>query len=435
MDLKNLFHLSQNNTTVSREVIAGTTTWLTMVYIAAVNPGMLTDAGMDFGAVFVATCLAAAVGTLIMGAIAGYPIALAPGMGLNAFFVYSLVLGSGYTWQDALGAVFWSGVLFFLLSVSKLREALINSLPESLRTGSAIGIGLFLGIIGLSQGGLIEQGQGTLLKIGDIKSFSAIMTMVGFVVIIALHIRKKTWAVIGGIGLVAITGWLFDDSAIFKGIASIPPSITPTFMELNFTPTVDILFVTVVISLLFIDLFDTTGTLVAVAKKGRLFDENNRLPRINRVLLADSSATILGSLFGTSTTTSYIESNAGIAAGGRTGLTSVVVAALFTFTLFFSPLASSIPSYAIAPALIFVSILLIETLSDFDQWDDFSESAPLITTALMMPVTFSIADGLAFGCIVYVLSKLLSGKFSDVSPMLAALAVAFIFRFAFLMYI
>lgn len=433
MFLDDLFHLAENNTNARQEVLAGFTTWLTMVYIVAVNPQILSASGMDFQSVFVATCCAAAFGTLVMGLVANYPIALAPGMGLNAFFVYTVVLSMGLTWQTALGAVFWSGILFLLLSVSKVREQVINSMPSSIKVGAVIGIGLFLAVIGLEHASIIEQGTGTLMKLGNVHSLPVIFTTLGFVLITALHIRGKSWAVIAGILAVATAGWLFDDAAHFKGIISFAlPSMAPTFLQLDLAVHFDVVFLTVVLSFLFVDLFDTSGTLVAVAKKGGFEDEAGNIPRVGRALLADSTASVVGALMGTSTTTSYIESNAGIAAGGRTGLTAIVVAVLFLLTLFFYPLAESIPVYATAPALVFVAILLVGTFSHFNDWDDFSESAPLITTAIMMPLTFSITDGLSAGCVIFVFIKLLTGRYREIGPTMIGLTIAFLLRYIFL---
>ncbi|MDB4262785.1 NCS2 family permease [Porticoccaceae bacterium] len=433
MNLDSLFKIKARGTTPLKELLAGITTWVTMVYIVAVNPHMLSDAGMDFGAVFVATCLAAAFGCLIMGAVANLPIALAPGMGLNAFFTYSIVLGMGLSWELALGAVFWSGFLFLILSLTKVREQIIYAMPESIKTGIAIGIGFFLAVIGLGNAGIIVQGQGTLVALGDVHSWSVIFCSVGFVVTVALYSKGKNWAVIFGIACVAILGWIFDPAANFESqVMSLPPAMSPTFMKLEVFLPLDVAILTVILSLLFVDIFDTSGTLVAVAKKGGLEDSEGKIENLGKAMIADSGATIAGSIFGTSTTTSYIESNAGIAAGGKTGLTAIVVALLFLLTLFFSPLAASLPSYATSPALIFVAILLIGTLSNFSDWDDFSESAPLIITALLMPLSFSIADGLAAGVITYTFVKIFSGNIKAIHPVMGALTVAFICRFVWL---
>ncbi|MCX8490027.1 MAG: NCS2 family permease [Cyclobacteriaceae bacterium] len=435
MFLNDLFKLIENGTSAWKELIAGTTTWVTMVYIVAVNPAMLSNAGMDQGALFVATCLAAAFGSLIMGLYANLPIALAPGMGLNAFFVYSIVKGHGLPWQDALGAVFWSGVLFLILSFSPIRKRIVQEIPESLKSGIAIGIGLFLAVIGLQNAGIIKSGgTATLTQLGNINELPVLFTAIGFVATTALYAKGKNWAVIAGIFLVAVLGWVYDPAVTTpKTFIQFPPSVEPLFGAMNiFALNWDVSFITIVLSLLFASLFDASGTLIAVAKKGNLLDSSRKIINIDKALQADSLGTIFGALIGTSTNISYIESNAGIAVGGRTGLTAVFVAGLFFLTLFFSPLVLSLPSYSTAPALVFVAILLISTLQHFRDWDDFSECVPLVITLIMMPLTFSIADGLAAGYLVYVLVKLFSGRYREVSTVSFGLAVIFIFRFIWL---
>lgn len=406
--LEKHFKLTKNRTDIKTEVIAGITTFLTMVYIIAVNPGILSKAGMDFGSVFVATCLAAALGTAIMGLFANYPVALAPGMGLNAFFTFGVVLGMGLSWEIALGCVFWSGILFFLLSIFKIREWIINAIPLSLKTGIAVGIGLFLAIIGLEGAGVIVDHPATLVSLGNIKSPEVILFFLGFVIITALYNRKVPGAMIIGILSTTAIG-VFLGIVKYQGIISTPPSISPTLFALDIKGAINASLFAIIFSFLFVDLFDTSGTLIAVAKKGKLLDKNNRLPRLDKALAADSGATIAGAVLGTSTTTSYIESGAGIASGGRTGLTAVVVAILFLLALFFSPLAKMIPPYATASALVFVAVLMISTISDMD-WSDLTEYAPMIITAVMMPLTYSIAHGIAIGFIAYASIKLMAGK-------------------------
>jgi AGZA family xanthine/uracil permease-like MFS transporter len=414
-------------------VLAGATTWVTMVYIVAVNPLMLENAQMDFGAVFVATCLAAAVGSMFMGAFANWPVALAPGMGLNAFFTYSIVIGMNLPWQTALGAVFWSGVLFLILSLTGVRERIVYAMPASIKTGIAIGIGLFLAVIGLGNAGVIVQGEGALLAMGNLKTWSASLFAIGFIVTVALFVRGNSLAVIAGILVAAVAGWFLDPSFGFPAsVVSLPPSLAPTFLELEFLLPLEAGFVSVILSLLFVDIFDTSGTLVAVAKQAGLETQERKIPNLGRAMLADSSATVAGALLGTSTTTSYIESNTGISVGGSTGLTAIVVGLLFLATLFVAPLVGAIPPYATAPALVFVAVLLIGSLSEFEAWDDFSESAPLVITAIMMPLSFSIADGIAAGILTYVLIKILSGKHGDLNGMLIGLAVVFLARFILL---
>ncbi len=414
-------------------MLAGATTWVTMVYIVAVNPLMLENAHMDFGAVFVATCLAAAVGSMLMGVLANWPVALAPGMGLNAFFTYSVVIGMDLPWQTALGAVFWSGVLFLILSLTGVRERIVYAMPASIKTGIAIGIGLFLAVIGLGNAEVVVQGDGVLLAMGDLKTWSAVLFALGFITTVALFVRGSSLAVIAGILVASVAGWFVDPSFDFPtSVVALPPSLAPTLLELELLVPLEVGFVSVVLALLFVDMFDTSGTLVAVAKQAHLETEDGRFPNLGRAMLADSGATVVGALLGTSTTTSYIESNTGISVGGRTGLTAIVVGLLFLATLFVAPLVGAIPPYATAPALVFVAVLLISSLSEFEAWNDFSESAPLVITAIMMPLSFSIADGIAAGILTYVLIKILAGKRGDLNGMLIGLALIFLGRFALL---
>ena len=428
--LNSYFKLAEHGTNVRTEMIAGVTTFLTMAYITFVNPAILSDAGMDFGAVFVATCVAAAVGTLIMGLYANYPIALAPGMGLNAYFTYGVVLGMGYTWQVALGAVFISGILFLILSVLPVREWIINSIPKGLKMAISAGIGLFLGIIALKNAGIVIDHPATLVTIGDVTSASVLLAAFGFVVMIALDVRRIPGAVIIGILLTTAVGIAFGVSE-FKGVIDLPPNPAPTFLAMDLAGALQLALVTIVFTFLFVDLFDTAGTLVGVAHRAGLLDEQGRLPRLKQALLADSSATVVGAAMGTSTTTSYIESAAGIKAGGRTGLTAVVVAALFLLCLLFSPLAQTVPSYATAPALLFVACLMARGLSEID-WEDATEYAPGVVTAISMPLTFSIADGIGLGFISYAAIKILSGRPTECSIAVYVIAALFIVRFAML---
>ncbi len=427
--LEKLFKLSENGTNVRTEVIAGMTTFLTMAYIIFVNPAILSETGMDRGAIFAATCLAAAIGCFIMGLIANYPIAQAPGMGLNAFFTYSVVFGMGYTWQVALGAVFVSGVLFILLSIFKIREWIINSIPMSLRTGISAGIGLFLAFIALQGAGIVSDNPATLVSLGSVTSVQGVLAAVGFFLTIGLVHRGFKAAVM--IAILAVTGLgiLFGDVQ-FQGVISAPPSIAPTFMQLDLSAVFDVGMISVVFAFLFVDLFDTAGTLVGVATKANLIKADGKIPRLNRALLADSTATSVGALLGTSNTTSYIESVAGVASGGRTGLTAVVVGILFLLALFFSPLAGMIPAYATSGALFYVAILMMSGLVSID-WRDLTEAAPVVVICLLMPLTYSIADGIALGFISYAVIKLFSGKGRDVSISVWALAAVFALKFAF----
>ncbi|MBU2896538.1 NCS2 family permease [Vibrio hepatarius] len=424
-----IFKLSEYGTNVKTEIIAGLTTFLTMAYIIFVNPAILADAGMDHGAVFVATCLAAAIGCFIMGFVANYPIAQAPGMGLNAFFTYAVVLGMGYTWQVALAAVFVSGLLFILLSVFKIREWIIHSIPLSLRTGISAGIGLFLAFIALKNAGIVVDNPATLVSLGAITSLPAVLASVGFFLTIALVNRGVKGAVMIAILVVTGLGLAFGDIQ-WAGIMSAPPSIAPTFLQLDFSAVFEVGMISVVFAFLFVDLFDTAGTLVGVTQKAGLMDKDGKIPRLSKALLADSTATSVGALLGTSNTTSYIESVSGVAAGGRTGLTAVVVGILFLLALFFSPLAGMIPAYATAGALFYVAILMLSGLASID-WRDLTEAAPVVVTCLLMPLTFSIAEGISLGFIAYAAIKLCSGKGRDVSLSVWVMSIIFILKYIF----
>jgi len=425
--LERRFGLAEHGTDVRTETIAGATTFLTMVYIAFVNPQILAEAGMDQGAVFVATCTAAMIGTLIMGLYANYPIALAPGMGLNAYFAYTVVLTLGYSWQTALGAVFISGVLFICLSLLKVRQYLINSVPRTLKLAISAGIGLFLGLIALQNAGLVAAHPTTLVTLGDMSRPEPALAMLGFALIAALTWRRVPGAVLLGILAATVAGLPLGLTS-FQGIVSAPPDPRPTLLALDLAATLQVGFVTVVFTFFFVDLFDTAGTLIGVAHRANLLDEDGRLPRLNRALLADSSATVAGSMLGTSTVTSYIESAAGTNVGGRTGLTAVVVAGLFGLTLFFAPLAAMIPAYATSSALLFVAALMARGLAEIE-WDDVTEYAPAVITAIGMPLTFSIATGIGFGFISYAAIKLLSGRWREIGPAVLVIAVLFIVKF------
>jgi AGZA family xanthine/uracil permease-like MFS transporter len=411
--LEKLFQLSAAGSNVRKELVAGATTFLTMAYIIFVNPAMLADAGMDYNAVFVATCVAAAVGCFIMGFWANLPVALAPGMGLNAFFTYGVVLGMGYTWQAALGAVFLSGLLFIALSLFKVREWIINAIPATLKKAIAAGIGAFLALIALKNAGIIVDNPATLVGLGDLTELSPALAILGFFLIIMFVQRNVPGAVMLAIMLVTIAGLVAGD-VTFNGIASAPPSLAPTFMQMDLATAFDLAMVSVVFAFLFVDLFDTSGTLIAVTQRAGLTTPQGDVPRLGRALLADSTASVAGAALGTSTTTSYIESASGVAAGGRTGLTAVTVGVLFLLAIFFAPLAGMIPAYATAGAIFYVSVLMMFTLKEVD-WDDLTEAAPVAVVLLMTPLTFSIAHGITLGFITYAGAKLLAGKHRDVS--------------------
>ena len=422
------FRLTENGTDIHTELIAGLTTFLTMVYIVFVNPQILGNAGMDKGAVFVATCIAAAVSTLVMAFYANYPIALAPGMGLNAFFAFTVVLGYKYTWQQALAGVFCSGAIFFMISVFRLREYIINSIPKNLKLAISAGVGLFLGIIALEEAKIVVAHPVTLVTLGDLKQLPAVLCLLGFVVIVALNSRN----VIGGtlIGILAVTFiGLPLGLAQFSGLMALPPSLAPTFLQLDFSRVTELTFLIVIFSFLFVDLFDNAGTLIGVAHRAGLLDPQGNLPRMKQALLADSFAAMFGALIGTSTTTSYIESAAGVSAGGRTGLTAAFVALFFLLALFFSPLAGMIPAYASAAALLYVACVMTQGLAEID-WRDMTEYAPAVVAAVTMPLTYSIATGIGLGFITYALAKLIAGRLDEAKPAVLVLALVFAIKFA-----
>jgi AGZA family xanthine/uracil permease-like MFS transporter len=425
--LDRYFQISAQGSTAGREVLAGTTTFLTMAYITLVNPAILSDAGMDFGAVFVATCVGAAFGSLVMGLVANYPIALAPGMGINAFFTYTVVLGMGHTWQVALGAVFVAGVVFVILSVLPVREWIINSIPLPLKLAISAGIGLFLGLIALQNAAIVVDHPATLVMLGDLKTAPPLLAICGFFVMVALDVRKIPGAIIIGILVTTAAGLLLGVSE-WKGFASLPPDPTPTLLQMDIAGALDASLLAVIFAFLFVDLFDTAGALMGVCHRAGLLDERGRLPRLGRALFADSTATVVGAALGTSPVTSYIESAAGIKAGGRTGFTAVVVAILFLFSLFLSPLAQTVPDYATAPALLYVACLMTMGLTEV-HWDDPTEYAPAVVTAIAIPFTFSIADGIGLGFISYTVIKLLSGRVSGINPAVIVIALAFVVRF------
>lgn len=421
------FGLSQQGTDIRTEFVAGVTTFLTMVYIVFVNPIILGKAGMDPGAVFVATCVAAAVSTMVMALYANYPIALAPGMGINAFFAFTVVLTLKYTWQQALAAVFCSGVLFFLISVFRIRQYVIESIPQNLKLAVSAGVGLFLGIIALEEAKVVVAHPATLVTLGDLTNPQAVLMLLGFVLIAGLNYRRILGSTLIGILIVTAIGLPFG-LAQFNGIVSIPPSLAPTLFQLDFSRLGEITFLIVVFSILFIDVFDNAGTLIGVTHRTGLM-KNGKLARMKEALISDSFAAMFGAVIGTSTTTSYIESAAGVSAGGRTGLTAAFVSVFFLLTLFFAPLAGMIPAYASAAALLYVACVMTRGLAEID-WDDITEYAPAVVTAITMPLTYSIATGIGLGFITYTLAKLISGKAREASPAVIVLAVLFAIKFA-----
>lgn len=423
------FKLTERKSSVRKEVVAGFTTFMAMSYILFVNPSMLAQTGMDIGAVFVATCLAAAFGSILMGFLANLPVALAPGMGLNAFFTYVIVLEQGHSWQTALAAVFCSGVLFFLLSVFRIREWIINSIPFALKMGIAAGIGMFLALIALKSANIIVANPATLVSLGDLHDPKVLLAIAGFFLIFALTHRKQHAAVFISIMVLTAIGWWRGDTEI-KALVSAVPSLAPTFLQLDFAAALQWSMLPVILSLLFLDLFDTSGTLVAVSQRAGLLTAEGQIPKLGKALLADSSATVAGSLLGTSTTTSYVESSAGVAVGGRTGLTSVVTGLCFLGALWFSPLVEVVPVYATAGALLYVATLMLSSLQHV-KWDDVIEAVPVVVVLVMMPLTFSIADGIGLGFITYSLLCVLTGRGSETSLSVWVLTAVFVAKFVF----
>lgn len=430
--LDSYFRLKEHGTSVRTEVLAGVTTFLTMAYIIFVNPQILSTTGMDQSAVFVATCLAAALGSAIMGFYANWPIGMAPGMGLNAFFAFGVVGAMGYTWQQALGAVFISGCIFLILTVTGVRRWLIEGIPHSMRSSVAAGIGMFLGIIALKNAGIVVTSEATSVTLGDVTAAGPLLAILGFFIIAALDSLKVMGSILIGILVVTVLSIALGVSQ-FGGLMAPPPSIAPTFLQLDVFGALGTGILHVILVFVLVEVFDATGTLIGVAKRAGLLTEGpgHTNPQLGKALLADSSAIVAGSLLGTSSTTAYVESASGVQAGGRTGLTALTVAVLFLAALFFAPLAGSVPAFATAPALLFVACLMMRELVDV-AWDDITEAAPAALTAMMMPFTYSIANGLAFGFVSYAAIKLLTGRAREVHPATWIVAGLFLIRFAFL---
>ena len=422
------FKLSEHGSNLRTELIAGVTTFLAMAYIIFVNPEILSASGMDRNSVFVATCLVSAIGSLIMGLYANYPITVAPGMGLNAYFSYTVVGTLGYSWQVALGAVFISGLLFLIISVLPVREWIVNSIPRSQKMAISAGIGFLLGIVALESAGIIVAHPVTLVTVGDLTKPITVLAGFGFLIIVALDYRRVPGAIIIGILLVTGLGMVFGFTQP-SGFFAPPPSLAPTLGKLDIAGALELGLVTIVFTFLLLDLFDSTGTLIGVAQRAGFLDADGRFPRLRETLIADSASTMVGALLGTSTTTAYIESAAGIRAGGRTGLTAVVVAVLFLLAMFFAPLAGSVPGYATAPGVLFVACIMSRGFAEVD-WDDVTDSAPAVITAISMPLTFSISTGIGLGFIAYAAIKVLSGRFREATPAVIFLAGIFVVKFA-----
>ena len=428
--LRNFFKFDENQTNFNREFVAGSTTFVTMAYIIFVNPQLMSASGMDYGASFVGTCLAAALACFVMGLFANWPVGLAPGMGLNAFFTYTVVGEMGYSWQVALGAVFIAGLLFFLMSVTPMRKWMLESIPLNLKIAMGAGVGLFIGFIGLKSGGIIVSNGATFVSMGDLTNPETLLAALGFLLIAALSVRNVPGAIIIGVlsvTLIALSIGLVE----YKGVLAYPPDVSSTFLQLDIVGALDIAMVSVIASFLFVNLFDTAGTLLGVASRANLLDTAGDVKNLDKALKADSSSSIFGAFFGCAPVTSYVESSAGVEAGGRTGFTAVVVGVFFVVAIFFSPLASMVPAYATSGALIYVAILMLGGMEKLD-WADASELLPALIIIVMIPLTFSIANGIALGFLSYIILKLASGQAKSISTGAWFLSVIFITKLAYL---
>ena len=428
--LDSLFKLQANGTNVGTEVLAGCTTFITMVYIIFVNPQMMAASGMDQGASFVGTCIAAAIACFVMGLYANWPVGMAPGMGLNAFFTYTVVGEMGYSWEIALGAVFLAGIIFVIMSVTRLRRWMLDSISLNLRIAMGAGVGLFIGFIGLKSGGIIVANGATFLSLGDFTQPQTLLAGFSFLSIAILSIRRIPGAII--IGILGVTSIAIMMGLVeFNGLIAAPPSLAPTLMQLDIVGAFDVAMISVIIAFLFVNLFDTAGTLLGVANRAGLIDEQGNAKNLDRALKADSSSSVLGAFFGCPPVTSYVESSAGVEAGGRTGLTAVVVGSLFLLAIFFSPLAAIVPAYATAGALIYVAMLMLSGMEALD-WSDMTEILPALVTIIMIPLSFSIANGIALGFITYVAVKFFAGKYADITLGAWFLTIIFLAKFTFL---
>ncbi|MEE3608129.1 NCS2 family permease [Avibacterium paragallinarum] len=426
--LQKLFKLKQKNTTAKTEIIAGITTFFTMVYIVFVNPSVLGDAGMDKQVVFVTTCLIAAFGTIAMGLFSNLPIALAPAMGLNAFFAYVVVSKLGYSWQVGMGAIFWGSVGLLVLTLFQIRYWLMASIPLSLRVGIGAGIGFFISLIGFKNMGLVVANPATLVALGELHNPQVLMGILGFFIIVVLAARNIYSGVLISIAVVTTLALLFDDSVVFHGIISMPPSLEPVVGKVDIVGALDTALLGIIFSFLLVNLFDSSGTLLGVTDKAGISDEQGRFPKMKQALYVDSVSAVAGSYIGTSAISTYIESGAGVSVGGRTGMTAVVVGLLFLLTIFFSPLASVVPAYATAGALVYVGILMASSLIRV-QWEDLTEATPAFITAAMMPFTYSITEGIAFGFISYCVMKVCTGRWKEVNAPVWVVSLLFIAKF------
>ena len=428
--LKKLFGFDPAKTTVKTEIIAGITTFLTMSYILAVNPSMFSELSMPGGAVFTSTALAAIIGCVAMAFIGKLPFGLAPGMGLNAFFVYSVCMGMGYSWQFALTAVLIEGIIFILLTITNVREAIVNAIPASLRNAIGAGIGLFIAFIGLQSSGIVVNNDATLVALGDVTKGSALLAFIGLIITGFLYVKKVPGAILIGILVTMLIGIPMGVTE-FRGVLSHPESVKPIFFQFQFDKIFTLDMLAIVFTFLFIDMFDTVGTLVGVCTKANMVDEKGNISRLKQAFMADALATTAGAFLGTSTTTTYVESAAGVAQGGRSGLTALVIAGCFAVALFFSPLFLSIPSAATAPALILVGLMMMESITKI-KFDDFSESLPAFVCIITMPLTYSISNGILLGMITYVLMNMVCRNFKKITPVMYILTVLFILKFIFI---
>ena len=428
--VEDFFKLKEYKTSIQKELLAGFTTFVTMAYIVFVNPQIMALAGMDQGAVFVGTCIAAALACLLMGLFANWPVGLAPGMGLNAFFTFTVVGELGYSWEIALGSVFLAGVLFFLMSVTRLRSWMIDSIPLNLRIAMGAGVGLFIGFIGLKSGGIIVSNDATFLKLGDLSNQETLLAALGFLLISVLAIRKVPGAILIGVLSTTLLALAFG-MIQFNGLVSMPPSLEPVFLKLDILGALNISMITIVMSFLFVNLFDTTGTLLGVANRANLVDAEGNADNLDKALKADSSVSFIGTFFGCSPVTSYVESSAGVEAGGRTGLTAIFIGLFFILTMFLSPLALIVPASATAGALIYVSILMLSGMEKLN-WSNMIDLLPALIIIVMIPLTFSIADGIALGFLSYVVLKIGYGEITKISSGAWFLTLIFISKFIFL---
>ena len=424
--MDNFFKISERKSNVRTEIMAGVTTFLTMAYILAVNPGILSAAGMEFSRVFAATAIAGAFATLIMGLVANLPFALAPGMGLNAFLAFTVVLGMGKTWQFALSAVFVEGIIFILLTAFNIREAIVNSIPMNMKRAISVGIGLFIAFIGLQNSGIVVGDGATLVTLGNVKTGAAIVALIGLVITSILVAYKIKGALLLGIVLTTLVGIPFGVTS-YAGGSFLPPSLAPTFLKFSFGSVFTVDMVIIVFTFLFVDMFDTVGTLIGCATKADILNADGSIPKCKEALFADAIGTTLGAMLGTSTVTTYVESSAGVSEGGRTGLTSFTVAVLFVLSLFLAPLFISIPAAATSPALILVGLFMISPVKDID-FDETTEAVPAFLTILFMVTTYSIANGIMYGALSWILLKIFTKKSKEISPTMVIIAVLLVLK-------